>query len=169
MDAIQRQLEAGEQMVFRTRLHAVALAGTAGFAAFVLGTVALIVARNELAGQTIRLLWLAGVVVIVLGAVPPYLRWRAAAFAVTSQRVIVRLGLRSRHMFMLPLAEVTSVAVERPLGGRLLGYGTLRVATADGGADAFSRVARPEAFRDALLGQLPGKRRGRERAGQGGP
>src|SRR2546430_4795138 len=79
-------LAPGEQVVSRTRLHPVIFAGTATFAAFVLGAVALIVSRNELSPRTVALLWLAGVVIGPGSLLPLYVRWRTSEFAVTDRR-----------------------------------------------------------------------------------
>ena len=75
-----------ERVVLRTGLHAASFGGALGFTAFVLGVVALIVARNELATQTVVLLWLAGIAIVLLGWVMPLLRWRATTLVVTPQR-----------------------------------------------------------------------------------
>src|SRR5436309_16060309 len=97
MGYIDKHLAPGEQVVFRTRLHPVIFAGTATFAAFVLGAVALIVSRNELSPGTVALLWLAGVVIGLGSLLPLYVRWRTSEFAVTDRRVLGQVGLRPVH------------------------------------------------------------------------
>src|SRR5207247_9752776 len=87
-----KHLAPGEQVVFRTRLHPVIFAGTATFAAFVLGAVALIVSRNELSPRTVALLWLAGVVIGPGSLLPLYVRWRTSEFAVTDRRGVRQVG-----------------------------------------------------------------------------
>ncbi len=74
MGYIEKHLAPGEQVVFRTRLHPVIFAGTAAFAAFVLGVVGLIVSRNELTARTVALLWLAGVIIVIGSLLPLYVR-----------------------------------------------------------------------------------------------
>src|SRR2546428_13575836 len=86
MGYIDKPLARGGRVVFRTRLHPVIFAGTAAFAAFVLGAVALIVSRNELSPRTVALLWLAGVLVGPGSLLPLYVRWRTSEFAVTDRR-----------------------------------------------------------------------------------
>src|SRR2546426_6252639 len=86
MGYIDKPLAPGEQVVFRPRLHPVIFAGTAAFAAFVLGAVALIVSRNELSPRTVALLWLAGVLVGPGSLLPLYVRWQTSEFAVTDRR-----------------------------------------------------------------------------------
>lgn len=64
----------------------------------------------------------------------PFLRWRTTTYTLTSYRLITRTGILNKTGTNLPLARVNDVAVERSLGDRMLGCGTLRVQTAaDGG------------------------------------
>jgi membrane protein YdbS with pleckstrin-like domain len=158
-DVEQQRAPEEEVVVFRTRLHAVVFAGTAGFATFVLGVVALIVARNELASETVRTLWLVGAGVVALTFVSPCLRWRRSEFAVTTRRLVVRVGALARDRFELPLRDVAKVGVERPLAGRLLGYGTLWVVGPDGVLESFPRVAAVEGLRAAVQRQGAGSGR----------
>jgi membrane protein YdbS with pleckstrin-like domain len=162
MGYVDRQLRPGEEVIFRTRLHAVVFAGTAVFAAVVAGIVTLIVARNELAAATVRTLWLAGGAVALLGAAAPYLRWRSAEFAVTTARLVGRVGLLSRDAFAVVLGGVEKIEVEQTFLGRLLDYGTVRL-QAPAGAVELPRVARAVALCEAMRGQAAPARRARVR------
>ena len=155
MGYLDRHLAPDEQVVFRTRLHPVVFAGTVWFAAFVVGAVALIVARNELAADTVRILRLAAVVIVVSSFASPYLRWRSSEFAVTTRRVLVKTGLVSVYTVELRTPEIEAIGVDQPLWGRLLGYGTLRIVGRGGTVETFPRVARPDAFREAVQRQAP--------------
>jgi len=155
---VDRQLEPGEEIVFRTDLHAVVFAGVLGLAAVVVGVVALIIARNDLASQTMRTLWLVAALVIALAALPRWLRWRCGEFAVTTRRLLARVGLRSRDTFALALGTVDGIGLERTIGGRLLGYGTVQVQI-DADVLEFHRVARAEALCEAIRRQATPTRR----------
>lgn len=143
-------LEPGEEVVFRTRLHPMVLGGTLGFAAFVLGVVALIVARNELPGATVAWLWAVGVAVVALALAAPVARWWTSEFAVTRRRLLVRVGLIRGARLALPIGEIEEIGVERTLGGRLLGYGTVHIVPARGDEELFPRVAAAEALHEAV-------------------
>jgi uncharacterized membrane protein YdbT with pleckstrin-like domain len=155
MGYIEKHLAPGEQVVFRTRLHPVIFAGTAAFAAFVLGVVVLIVSRNELAPRTVALLWLAGVLVGPGSLLPLYVRWQTSEFAVTDRRVLVKVGLLSVHTLEVLLPKVEAIGVDQTIGGRLLGYGTLRIVGTGGTVEEFARVAHPQALREAVVRQDP--------------
>src|SRR5689334_6043580 len=94
MGAVDKYLEPGERVTFRTRLHPAVFAGTIGFGLFTLGVALLIQVRNEMAPSTVGLLWLGAVVGTASGFVFPVLRWRAAEFAVTDARLLVTAGPR---------------------------------------------------------------------------
>lgn len=151
MGAPAISLEPGEEIVFRTRLHPMVLGGTVGFAAFVLGVVALIVARNELPAPTVVRLWAAGAAVAALALAPPLARWWTSEFAVTRRRLLVRVGLIRGPRLALPIGEIEEIGVERTLGGRLLGYGTLHIVPSRGDEELFPRVAAAEALHEAVV------------------
>ena len=156
MPYIDRHLVPGEQVIFRTRFHPVMFAGTGFFALCVVGVAALIVQRNALAPETVRLLWLAAFLTIIISFVSPYLRWRTSEFAVTTRRVLVKVGLVSIHTVELLLPKVEAIGVDQPFTGRLLGYGTLRLVGTGGTVEIFPRVARAEAVREAVVSQFEG-------------
>src|SRR5712692_4142545 len=117
MSYIEKHLAPGEEVAFRTRLHPVIFAGTATFAACVVGATLLVIARNELSAGTIRLLWLAAVAIVAVSFASPYLRWRTSEFAVTNRRVLVKVGLLSVHTVELLLPKVEAIAVDQTLTG----------------------------------------------------
>ena len=148
MSYTDRHLAPGGRIVFCTRLHPIVFGSNAFFAACVIGVVALIEARNELAPGTVATLWLAGVAIALASLLPPFLRWRTSEFAVTDRRVLVKLGLLSLHTLELLLPKVEAIGVDQPLLGRLL-VGT------GGTVEEFERVARPEALREAVVRLAP--------------
>jgi hypothetical protein len=151
MGYVDRHLGPGEQVVFRTRLHPVVFTGSLTFALFVAGATALIIARNELAPATIRWLLLAAVATIVVSGAPTALRWWASDFAVTNCRLLARVGLRAADVVEVAGPAPNAVTVQQTLAGRLLGYGTVRLAAGGGSAEVFPRVARAGALREAFL------------------
>jgi uncharacterized membrane protein YdbT with pleckstrin-like domain len=157
MARLDARLEAGEAVVFRTRLHPIVLAGTIGLAAFVAGVTALIVMRNDLPGETIVRLWVAAAAVAAVAFVSPLARWRTFELLLTARRVLATVRVFRERAVDLPLREVEAVTVDRTLGGRLLGYGTVHVFARGDGVETFARVAQAEALREAILRQLPSR------------
>jgi len=67
---------------------------------------------------------------------------------------MIKVGLLSVHTVELLNPKVEAIGVDQTLAGRLLGYGTLRITGTGGTVEAFPRVARPDALRDAVMGQV---------------
>jgi uncharacterized membrane protein YdbT with pleckstrin-like domain len=156
MADLSSELEPGEEMVVRARMHPIAFAGTVGFAAFVVGAAWLIVVRNELAGSTILQLWLAALGIVLIGFVSPVIRWRNAECLVTTRRVLLRAGLFRPRTLALRLPAIEDVGVEQSFGGRLLDYGTLQIVGSDGAVDVFAKVRCAQGVREAVLRQTRG-------------
>jgi uncharacterized membrane protein YdbT with pleckstrin-like domain len=73
---------------------------------------------------------------------------RTSEFAVTTTRLIFKVGLVARYTTELLLPKVESIAVNQGLLGRLLNFGDLRVTGAGGAQELFRRVRDPIGFRN---------------------
>jgi membrane protein YdbS with pleckstrin-like domain len=58
------------------------------------------------------------------------MEWRADWFVVTDRRLLLRTGLITRKVAMMPLIKVTDMSYSRPPVGRLLGYGEIVIESA---------------------------------------
>lgn len=67
------------------------------------------------------------------------LEWRRTTITLSDKRLFVISGILSRRLSMLPLRKVTDMTLVQPLGGRLLGYGSIIVESA-GQHQALSEV-----------------------------
>jgi Bacterial PH domain len=59
------------------------------------------------------------------------------------------------HTLEVLLPKVEAIGVDQTIGGRLLGYGTLRIVGTGGTVEEFARVACPQALREAVVRQDP--------------
>ena len=124
-------MEDDEEVVVRTRPHARALAvpllvllvslGLAGFAA---GRVP----DGDWQRAARALVALVALAVVVRWSALPWLRWLGTVLEVTDRRVVVEHGLLRRTTRSVLLRRVVDVSVERSLGQRLVGSGTLVLA-----------------------------------------
>jgi uncharacterized membrane protein YdbT with pleckstrin-like domain len=155
---VERHLLAGEHVVYKTRLHWIlflrpALVVVAGIAlALVLRPV-----------QDPPWLWMIGAGIAVIGLVwglVHYVEMMTSEFAVTSSRLILKVGLISRYTTELLLTKVETIGVQQGLMGRMLGYGDLTVTGTGGAREVFRRVRDPIGFRNhvqqASIGTPPG-------------
>ena len=136
-----RSLIAGERILYRTGLHWIVLLVPGLFGGFfiLLGTFILIDGSTG-AGLVIGGF---GALVITLSVMVR----NATEMAVTSKRVIVKVGLLRRKTIELFLPRVESVIVEQGLLGRMLGYGSIVVRGTGGTAEPFNKVRSPLEFR----------------------
>ncbi len=118
------------------------------------------VASNLISGEQVvyetRLHWivflsLRGILTLWL---LPLIDYWTSEFAITSKRVIVKIGLISRQTLELNLQRVESVSVDQSILGRLLGYGTITIIGTGGTREPFHRIANPLEFRKAVEEQL---------------
>jgi uncharacterized membrane protein YdbT with pleckstrin-like domain len=142
---VERHLLASEQVVYKTRLHWVLFLKPA---LLFLGGVALAVVLRQV--QDPPWLWMIGAAVALIGLVwglVHYVELMTSEFAVTSSRLIMKVGLISRYTTELLLAKVETIGVHQGLMGRLLGYGDLIVTGTGGAREVFRRVRDPIGFR----------------------
>ncbi|MPZ70222.1 MAG: PH domain-containing protein [Actinobacteria bacterium] len=78
-------------------------------------------------------------------AVVPFLRWRFTMFVLTSDRLITRSGILSKHSKEIPLERINDVAFSQTVLERMVGAGDLFVESAgERGQTRISDVRKPE-------------------------
>ena len=146
MGYVERHLLAGERVVYKTRLHWVLFVKPA---LVVLAGVILMVLLRQV--QDPRWLWIFGAAVALIGLVWAFVHYvevMTSEFAVTTSRLIFKVGLISRYTTELLLAKVESIGVQQGLIGRVLNYGDLTVTGTGGAREVFRRVRDPIGFRN---------------------
>lgn len=127
-------LAPGEIIQFETRPHwrALFVPGLI-FLATVIGMVVLLswVASTLPGMEWLRWVFvIAGVIIIILWAIVPFLRWVTTDYVFTDRRIIVRSGIITRQGKDIPLSKVNNVSFEVPAMGRVLNYGALLIQSA---------------------------------------
>ncbi|HSL07762.1 MAG TPA: PH domain-containing protein [Pseudonocardiaceae bacterium] len=109
------------------------------------------------------------------------LEWWIELIIVTDKRFMISSGLVVTKISMMPITKVTDMSYLRTAGGRLLGYGTLRVESAGQKQDLekVEYLPKPEAVFDAISELIFGEKKqaggkppgggGRVRSGMLGP
>lgn len=146
MGYVERHLLPGERVVYKTRLHWVLFLKAVLVA---LGGIALMVVLRRV--QDPPWLWMLGAGVTLVGlawGLVHYVELMTSEFAVTSSRLILKVGLISRYTTELLLTKVETIGVQQGLMGRMLGYGDLTVTGTGGAREVFRRVRDPIGFRN---------------------
>ncbi len=147
MGYVERNLLPNEHVLYKTRLHWVLL---------FLRPALWVLAGLVLAAALWRVdeppwLWYAGAAVATLGlarAAVRFIELRTSEFAVTTTRVIFKIGLIARYTTELLLTKVETVGVSQSLLGRLLNFGDLTVIGTGGTKEVFRGVRDPIGFRN---------------------
>jgi uncharacterized membrane protein YdbT with pleckstrin-like domain len=143
---VERHLLPNERVIYKTRLHWVLFAKPA--LVTLLG-LAVTVALGAL--TRVEWLWYASLLVILAGVVwglVETVELLTSEFAVTTTRLIFKVGLIGRYTTELLLGKVESIGVQQTLLGRVLNYGDLVVTGTGGVREVFPRVHDPIGFRN---------------------
>ncbi len=115
---------------------------------------------------------LAGLAILVaLGSwAQRLLSWRTTNFVVTTDRLIYRNGVLSKHGIEIPLDRVNNVLFSQRLFERMLGAGDLVIESAgESGRQSFSDVRKPSAVQNEIYRQIEAnENRKFDRIGRGG-
>lgn len=145
MSYIDRNLIAGERVVFRTRLHWLIFMMPVLFAALVLLPVAWFLANGNWHGVA----WVPLVLALIV-LLPAVVKWKSSDFAVTNKRVMMKVGVFATRSVELLLNKIEAIAVNQSFPGRLFGYGDIVVTGSGGTREAFSHIRSPLEFRRAV-------------------
>lgn len=161
MSYVEKNLIAGEQVVYKTGLHWIVLFWPV-FVAVLLGLVGLSMLIGSIAstgdksggaegmGVMAFVLLIAAGLFILLG----HLKRKATEMAVTNKRILIKTGLLSRRTVELLLSKVESIGVEEGVLGRMLGYGSVVVRGTGGTPEPFKNIAHPLEFRRQVQQQV---------------
>jgi uncharacterized membrane protein YdbT with pleckstrin-like domain len=97
---------------------------------------------------------LAAVAIAGLSAIVVYIRWTAASFTLTNQRVLLNYGVFNRSSKVIPIDRVQDVSTQQSLLGRAFGYGRVEIdAAGSAGAEVLDHMPDPNGFRDQVFVQ----------------
>ncbi len=84
-----------------------------------------------------------------------YASWVTTHFVVTTDRLIYRHGVLSKHGIEIPLERVNTVFFSQTILERMLGYGDLVIESAgEMGRQSFSNVRKPSAIQNEIYKQM---------------
>ncbi|MHB1844603.1 MAG: PH domain-containing protein [Deltaproteobacteria bacterium] len=79
-----------------------------------------------------------------------WIRATTSEFAITNQRVMIKVGFISRKSLELKLNKVESIGVDQGILGRVLNYGAIVVVGTGGTRERFPMIKDPLGFRKAV-------------------
>jgi len=143
---VERHLLPNERVVYKTRLHWILFLkpGLVVVVGLVLSAVLWRVLQPPW-------LWYVGLAVVLAGLAWSFVHFvelMTSEFAVTTTRLIFKVGLIARYTTELLLSKVESIGVNQGLLGRIFNYGDLTVTGTGGARELFHRVRDPIGFRN---------------------
>ncbi|MEO6929045.1 MAG: PH domain-containing protein [Casimicrobiaceae bacterium] len=145
MSYIDSNLLAGEEVVYRTRLHWLLFMAPVLVTVFVLLPAAWLLSQ----GSWSSFAW----VPLALGAcilLAAFIKRQSSDFAVTNKRVMMKVGVFSTRSIELLLNKIEAITVNQNFMGRIFGYGDIVVTGSGGTREAFSHIEGPLEFRRAV-------------------
>lgn len=150
MSYVQKVLQPGETLIYRTRLHWLIY----GRAIIVAGLAVAAVVAGYGAGANFQDAGLiAGGFFLLLAAVFAIIaaiKRATTELAVTDHRVIFKRGIVSRYTIEMARSKVESVDVEQSIGGRIFNYGTILVRGTGGSLEPFRDIEDPLRLRSTI-------------------
>jgi uncharacterized membrane protein YdbT with pleckstrin-like domain len=143
---VERHLLPNERVVYKTRLHWIMF-----LRSWLVMLVGVVLAGALWPISDPPWLWYVGLVVVAIGAfwaLVHFVELMTSEFAVTTTRLIFKVGLIARYTTELLLSKVESIGVNQGLMARLLNYGDLTVTGTGGAREVFRRVRDPIGFRN---------------------
>ena len=82
--------------------------------------------------------------------IAPFIQQATSEFAITTERVIIKMGLIARRTLEMNLSKIETVNVDQSIMGRILNYGSITVIGTGGTHEVFHNIASPMEFRKAF-------------------
>lgn len=140
----RRLLRDDEELVLDLRPHWIALVFPILVSAVAIAAASVLTAYVHI-GWLRFAFWILAAVLILFLAVPRIIHWATSHFVVTSERIIHRTGLISKHAVDIPLDRLQNVKFGQSVFERLIGAGNLMLESAgETGETSFDDVRNPE-------------------------
>ncbi len=150
MSYIDSHLLPGEVVQYRTKLH------WKIFVVPVLVSIVMVALALWAISAERRILAIPPVAVAVIVLFVAWIRRHSSEFAVTSKRVIIKLGVTTTKSMELLLSKIEGIAVSQSLGGRMFGFGEIVVTGSGGTQERFNNIQSPLDFRQAVQAATDG-------------
>ena len=160
MGYIEKNLVAGETVLYKTRLHWIVLVRPVLFGLLLAGGgTALLISDYEthMQGGAQKAMLIGGIVLLVIAAfvlISGLIRRNATEVAVSNMRVLIKSGLVERRSIEVLLSKVESIGVDETAMARMLGYGSVIIRGTGGTFETFDEIANPNEFRRAVQQQI---------------
>jgi len=152
MSYVEKTLQPGETIIYRTRLHWIVflpaiVALIAGLLAIILGPYV----KEDMLAKLLTTLGYAMILFSLVLAISVWIQFISTEMAITNRRVVAKVGFIWRRTIEMERQKVESVSVDQSIVGRLLDYGTIIVRGTGSTLEPMANIDNPLQFRNKLL------------------
>jgi uncharacterized membrane protein YdbT with pleckstrin-like domain len=151
---LEKNLLPGETVDYRAHLHPIIFLQPALFALIGLAFVVF-----GLLNTGLSYFWMLGAIFLVYAAgvgIDRAIHYASSEFAVTSKRVVIKVGFINRKTLEMVLTKVETIRVDQSILGRVFNYGTIVVIGTGGTNEPFRSIAHPLEFRRQVQARTAG-------------
>jgi len=148
MGYIEQKLIAGEQILYRVKLHWVVFKWSAIW--LVIFLILFTGKEGSLSVSVAPGILVLAIILIILASI----KFATSEFGLTSKRILMKKGLIRRHSKELLLTKIEGIQVKQGIVGRIFGYGTIIVTGTGGIKTNFDKISNPLEFRRRVQEQL---------------
>ena len=98
--------------------------------------------------------WIFLFIIILLSEITIFIRYISSEYAITNQRVVMKVGLIQRQSFEIFLSKIEGSYVDQSIFGRMFNFGTIVINGIGGGKNVFDYVPDPLKFRNLIQGEV---------------
>ena len=118
-----------------------------------------IVKKADLNGLFLVATWIKGILLCWLLLIPTVkaiiatVRFKNIELAITTKRIIGKIGVANTKALDAPLNKIQNVSVAQPFFGKIFNYGTIQINTA-AGEYQFGAIKNADAFKRMIMSQI---------------
>lgn len=139
---IDENLAKDEKLIYETRLHWIVFFWPGVFLLFTL-----------IGLPSIKLVpgffWTFFIITIITGGLT-YLNRKYSEFALTNKRILIKVGVFSVKTLETQLNKISNISVSQGILGRILGYGSVLIASTGGVKETYPRIENPIEFKKKI-------------------
>ena len=154
MSYLEKNLLPGETIDYRAHMHPIIFLQPACF-----GLIGLSFVVFGLLNTEQSYFWMLGAVFLIYAAglgIDRAIHYASSEFAVTSKRVVIKVGFINRKTLEMVLTKVETIRVNQSILGRVLNFGTIVVTGTGGTNEPFTAIADPLEFRRQVQARTAG-------------
>jgi len=153
MGYIDNNLMSSEQVIYRTKLHWVAI-GVPIIFTVIIALITLVLLFTGGDAAAVGYFFLLFLFIAIIWVVSSFITFKTSEFGVTNKRILIKVGWIRRTSLETLLTKVEGIQVNQGIFGRILSYGMIVIKGTGGTSTPFHKIETPLEFRKKVQEQL---------------